>query len=216
MDGIRCSSNESGKTAETGIIATDGRKKTVVIADDEFIFLMNLEELLALQGFDVVGKASDGFECIELCKNNRPDVVLIDIKMPNLDGISAARYIYNEDLADTIVIVSAYEESEFVNKAAHIGVAGYLVKPVNEKNLVPCITVAMARSKELRLMKNEIKHTRQELIDRKLIERAKGLIMEENHFTEQQAFDYIRQISKTGNISMVKAAELLLKRIKIS
>ncbi len=191
----------------------DGKIK-VVIADDEQIFLMSLSEMLESQGFVVVGKGSDGFECIELCKTERPDVVLLDIKMPILDGISAAQYIYEENLAETIIIISAYEEKEFVEKAANIGVAGYLVKPINEKSLTPCINVAMAHSKKLRLLQEKIDKAQQSLDSRKIIERAKGRIMVENKLTEQEAFDYIRSISKGKNISMQKVAEMLLEREK--
>ena len=198
----------------TDISMQEYDKIKVVIADDEQIFLMSLSEMLESQGFMVVGKGSDGFECIELCKTEHPDVVLLDIKMPILDGISAAQYIYEEGLAETIIIISAYEEKEFVEKAANIGVAGYLVKPINEKSLTPCINVAIAHSKKLRLLQEKIDKAQQSLDNRKIIERAKGRIMVENKLTEQEAFDYIRSISKGKNISMQKVAEMLLEREK--
>lgn len=191
-------------------------KLKVVIADDQQIFLMNLSVMLQSQGFDVVGQASDGFECIELCKDLRPHVVLLDIKMPMLDGISAAQHIFEHSLAETIIIISAYEDKAFVDKAASIGVSGYLVKPINEKSLTPSINIAIARSKDLRSLKQKVDEVQQSLESRKIIEQAKGRIMAENNLTEQEAFDYIRSISKNKNISMLRVAEILLNKANFS
>lgn len=191
-------------------------KLKVVIADDQQIFLMNLSVMLQAQGFDVVGQASDGFECIELCKDLRPHVVLLDIKMPMLDGISAAQYIFEHGLAETIIIISAYEDKAFVDKAASIGVSGYLVKPINEKSLTPSINIAIARSKDLRSLQQKVDEVQHTLESRKVIEQAKGRIMTENNLTEQEAFDYIRSISKNKNISMLKVAEILLNKVNFS
>lgn len=119
----------------------------VVIADDEPITRMDLKELLSEEGYQVVGEAADGFDAVEACKQSRPDLVLMDIKMPLLDGLSAAKILFEENLADTVMMLTAYSEREFVDEAKHIGVAGYLVKPIDEKSLVPSIELAVARSK---------------------------------------------------------------------
>ena len=107
----------------------------VVIADDEPITRMDLKELLSEEGYQVVGEAADGFDAVEACKQSRPDLVLMDIKMPLLDGLSAAKILFEENLADTVMMLTAYSEREFVDEAKHIGVAGYLVKPIDEKSL---------------------------------------------------------------------------------
>lgn len=123
----------------------------VVIADDEPITRMDLKELLSEEGYQVVGEAADGFDAVEACKQSRPDLVLMDIKMPLLDGLSAAKILFEENLADTVMMLTAYSEREFVDEAKHIGVAGYLVKPIDEKSLVPSIELAVARSKDMKI-----------------------------------------------------------------
>lgn len=128
----------------------------VVIADDEPITRMDLKELLSEEGYQVVGEAADGFDAVEACKQSRPDLVLMDIKMPLLDGLSAAKILFEENLADTVMMLTAYSEREFVDEAKHIGVAGYLVKPIDEKSLVPSIELAVARSKDMRKLRKDM------------------------------------------------------------
>lgn len=185
----------------------------IIAADDEPIIIMNLVEMLEGHGFEVVGSATDGFEAIELCRANHADVVLLDIKMPILDGLTAAQVIFEEKLADTIIMVTAFDEAEFVDKASQIGVAAYLVKPITEKTLIPCINIAQARSKELCRLRDEVSRAQKTIEARKLIERAKGMIMKKNAMTEQDAYDYIRKLSKDKCISMEKVSELLLRSL---
>jgi response regulator NasT len=175
---------------------------------------MNLNEMLSSQGFEVVGTASDGFEAIEECKKHRADVLLLDIKMPVLDGLTAAQCIYEEGLADTVIIVTAYSEDVFLDKANRVGVAGYLVKPISEKDIAPCLNIAIARSQELKKLRVEIDQVNRTLEARKVIERAKGLLMNKKGISEPDAFNFIRDISKNRNISMRKVAEVVLKEFE--
>ena len=144
----------------------------VVIADDEPITRMDLKELLSEEGYQVVGEAADGFDAVEACKQSRPDLVLMDIKMPLLDGLSAAKILFEENLADTVMMLTAYSEREFVDEAKHIGVAGYLVKPIDEKSLVPSIELAVARSKDMRKLRKDMEKVSERLENRSIIEKA--------------------------------------------
>lgn len=182
----------------------------VVIADDEPITRMDLKELLSEEGYQVVGEAADGFDAVEACKQSRPDLVLMDIKMPLLDGLSAAKILFEENLADTVMMLTAYSEREFVDEAKHIGVAGYLVKPIDEKSLVPSIELAVARSKDMRKLRKDMEKVSERLENRSIIEKAKGLVMTQEGMTEQDAYDYIRKLSQTKNLFMRRVSEIIL------
>jgi response regulator NasT len=184
---------------------------TVVIADDEPIIRFNLKEMLEHLGYTVLACVEDGFDAIEACKTYKPDIVLLDIKMPVLDGLAAAHYISENNLAETIMILTAYHDISLVERANDAGVAGYLVKPISENALMPYIAVAQARSKEIGKLRNEVKKAKQEVEARKIIEKAKGVIMERKKLNEQDAYHYIRKISKERSISMQTVAEMLLR-----
>ncbi|MEG0764460.1 MAG: response regulator [Pseudoflavonifractor sp.] len=181
----------------------------VVIADDEPITRMDLKEILSEAGYSVLAQVSDGFDAVESCKLHHPDLVLLDIKMPFLDGLSAAKIINEEGLADTIIMLTAYSEREFIEQAKGLGIAGYLVKPIDEKSLVPSIELAVARSKEMKQLRKDMEKVSERLENRSIIEKAKGQIMEEQKLSEQEAYDYIRKLSLVKNISMRRVAEII-------
>lgn len=183
---------------------------SVAIADDEPISRMDLKELLTEGGYTVLSEVSDGFDAVEQCKLYHPDLVILDIKMPFLDGISAAKIIYEEDLADTIIMLTAYSEREFIDQAKGCGVSGYLVKPIDEKSLVPSIELALARSQELKRLRKDMEKVSERLKSRSVIEKAKGIIMQEQGMTEQEAYDYIRKLSLDKHLSMRRVAEIIL------
>jgi len=141
---------------------------------------------------------------------SHPDLVILDIKMPFLDGISAAKIIYEEDLADTIIMLTAYSEREFIDQAKGCGVSGYLVKPIDEKSLVPSIELAVARSQELKRLRKDMEKVSERLKSRSVIEKAKGIIMQEQGMTEQEAYYYIRKLSLDKHLSMRRVAEIIL------
>lgn len=184
----------------------------VVIADDEPITKMDLRELLEEAGYEVVGEASDGFDAVEICRQTRPNLVLLDIKMPLLDGLSAAKIIHQEDLAETIMMMTAYSEREFIEQAKECGVGGYLVKPIDEKSLIPNIEVVVNRSQEIGRLRKDIEKANVRLESRVLIEKAKGQIMQKQNMTEQNAYDYIRKLSQAKHLSMKRVAEMILAR----
>ena len=184
----------------------------IVIVDDEPIIRMDLKEILESKGYQVVGEAADGFDAVELCRTHVPDLVLLDIKMPLMDGLSAAQIIHEQGLAGAIVLLTAYSESSYIEGAKESGVSGYLVKPVDEKALVPCIELAMARSSEMKALKTDVEKANERLETRKVVEKAKGYLMETNHVSEEEAYEYIRKMSKLKNVSMKRIAEILLMK----
>ena len=183
----------------------------IVIADDEPITRMDLKEFLEERGYSVLGEATDGFDAIEMCKKIKPDLVLMDIKMPLLDGLSAARILQQEQIGATIVLLTAYSEREFIDSAKEIGVSGYLVKPIDEKSIIPCIELAVAHSREMQKLQKDIAKVEERLESRSIIEKAKGKIMERNGLCEQEAYDFIRKLSLTKNLSMRRVAEIILQ-----
>lgn len=185
-------------------------KLNVVVIDDEPIFRIDLKEMLENYGYQVLGEAGDGFDAIEICKKNKPDLVLMDIKMPLLDGLSAAKIIHEENLADTVVLLTAYSDSEFIDIAKRSGVCGYLVKPIDEKSLMPNIELAVERSREIRSLKTKYHEISVKLEDRKTIEKAKGILMTSKKLNEQEAYQYIRSVSRTKDLSMKRVAEIIL------
>ncbi len=184
----------------------------VVIADDEPITKMDLNELLQEAGYEVVGEASDGFDAVEICRQTHPNLILLDIKMPLLDGLSAAKIIHEENLAETIIMMTAYSEREFIEQAKECGVGGYLVKPIDEKSLIPNIEVVVNRSQEIGKLRKDIEKANVRLESRVLVEKAKGHIMQKQNLTEQNAYDYIRKLSQTKHLSMKRVAEMILAR----
>ena len=187
----------------------------VVIADDEPITKMDLNELLSEAGYEVVGEASDGFDAVEICRKKHPDLVLMDIKMPLLDGLAAAKIIRSENLAETVMMMTAYSEREFVEQAKDCGVGGYLVKPIDEKSLIPNIEVAVNRSREIGKLRKDIEKVNGRLESRAVAEKAKGLLMEQQKMTEQEAYDYIRKLSQTKHLSMKRVAEMILTKSEV-
>lgn len=182
----------------------------VVIADDEPITRMDIKEMLESVGYIVLSEAADGFDAVEACKKYHPELVLMDIKMPLLDGFAAARIINEELLADTIIVLTAYSEKTFVEQAKAVGADGYLVKPIEERALIPSIELAMARSAEMRRLRSDMLKVTDRLENRVLIEKAKGRIMADNKMTEQEAYDYIRKLSLEKALSMRRVAEIIL------
>ena len=185
-------------------------KLRVVIADDEPITRMDIKEILTEKGYEILGEATDGFDAVEICKKTKPDLVLMDIKMPLLDGLSAARIMAEEGVDVAVVLLTAYSEREFIDSAKEIGVSGYLVKPIDEKSLIPSIELAVARYKEMQKLQRDMAKVSERLENRSIIEKAKGRLMEREGIAEQEAYDYIRKLSQTKGLSMRRVAEILL------
>jgi AmiR/NasT family two-component response regulator len=181
----------------------------ILIAEDETIIRLDLKELLERAGFEVCAEARDGAEAVELARSEEPDVAVLDVKMPRLDGIEAARRILDERPIP-IVMLTAYGQEELVSRAVEAGVFGYLVKPFREQDLVPAIRAARARHEELAAVREEADSLSEALAARKLIERAKGLLMEREKLTEGEAFARLRKASQVSGRPLKVVAEALI------
>ena len=181
----------------------------IVIADDESLIRMDLREMLTNLGYLVVGDVGDGRSAVNLAKELRPDIVIMDIKMPDMDGIEAARILTEERIAP-VLLLSAYSQQELVTKAREAGVAGYLVKPFRESDLTPAIEVALSRFTEFRTLEREVGDLRETLETRKIVERAKGILMESQSINEAEAFRRIQKMSMNSRKPMRTVAEAII------
>ena len=181
----------------------------ILVAEDETIIRMDLRSLLEHAGFEVCAEARDGEEAVELARREQPDLAVLDVKMPRLDGIEAAKRILDERPIP-IVMVTAYGERELVARAVEAGVFGYLVKPFRETDLLPAIETAKARHEELVALREEAESLADALAARKAIERAKGLLMEKENLSEAEAFDRLRRASQVSGRPLKVIAEAVV------
>jgi response regulator NasT len=181
----------------------------VVIADDESLIRLDLKEMLTGLGYLVVGEAGDGLSAVNLGRELKPDLVIMDIKMPDLDGIAAAKILTEERLAP-VLLLTAFSQVELIDGAKDAGVVGYIVKPFRESELVPAIEIALARFKEYRVIEKEAQSLRDTLETRKLVERAKGVLMDTQELKEAEAFRKIQKLSMNTRKSMREIAEAIL------
>jgi two-component system, response regulator PdtaR len=181
----------------------------VVIAEDEAIIRMDLRETLEEEGYEVVGETGRGDTAVDLVRELLPDLAILDIKMPGMDGLSAARIINQEKLCGVLVL-TAFSQREVVEDARDAGALAYLVKPFQKSDLVPAIEVAIGRFRELRALTGEIDALGEQLAARKAIERAKGLLMDELSMSEQDAFTFIQRTAMSERSKMKAIAERIL------
>jgi two-component system, response regulator PdtaR len=181
----------------------------ILVAEDETIIRLDLKEILERAGYEVCAEARDGEEAVALAASEAPDLAILDVKMPRLDGIEAARRMLAERPIP-IVMLTAYGQDELVSRAVEAGVFGYLVKPFREADLLPAIHAARARYEELRTLREEAESLAEALAARKIVERAKGLLMEREGLSEQDAFERLRRASQVSGRSMRVVAEALI------
>ncbi len=180
--------------------------RSVVIAEDETLIRMDLAEMLGEEGYDVVGQAGDGARAVELAEELRPDLVIVDVKMPVLDGIAAAERIAGQRIAP-VVILTAFSQRELVERARDAGAMAYLVKPFTKSDLVPAIEMAVSRFAELSTLEREVVDLNERLETRKAVERAKGVLQEELGISEPDAFRWIQKTAMDLRLSMKQVAE---------
>ncbi len=182
----------------------------VVIAEDEALIRLDLKEMLEEDGYVVVGEASDGEAAVKLTESLRPDLVIMDIKMPGLDGISAAERITAEHMA-AVVILTAFSQRDLVLRARDAGAMAFLVKPFTKADLVPAIEIAVSRFQEFAALESEVSNLKERLEVRKLLDRAKGLLQAEQGMTEAEAFRWIQKTSMDRRMTMRAVAEEVLQ-----
>jgi len=185
----------------------------ILIAEDETIIRLDLRDLLERAGFEVCAEAKDGEEAVRLARSEQPDLAVMDVKMPKLDGIDAARQILHERPIP-IVMLTAYGQEELVSRAIEAGVFGYLVKPFREQDLLPAIQTARARHEELQALRDEAESLSEALAARKVIERAKGLLMTKENLSEQDAFARLRRASQASGRPLRVIAEAVVATLE--
>ncbi|NUP81228.1 MAG: response regulator [Nonomuraea sp.] len=184
-------------------------QRRVVIAEDEALIRLDLKEMLQEDGYVVVGEAGDGEQAIQLAADLRPDLVILDVKMPVLDGISAAERIVSERIAPCLIL-TAFSQRDLVERARDAGAMAYLVKPFTKADLVPAIEMAVSRHEEMVALSAEVSSLSERLETRKLVERAKGQLMTQHGWTEPQAFRWIQKASMDRRLSMREVAQIVI------
>jgi response regulator NasT len=188
----------------------DAAPRRVLIAEDEALIRLDLAEMLREEGYDVVGEAGDGQEAVDLAESLRPDLVIMDVKMPRRDGIDAAAEIAAKRIAP-VVLLTAFSQRDLVEKARDAGAMAYLVKPFSISDLMPAIEVAMSRFREIAALEREVSDLGERLETRKLVERAKGLLQAKHAMTEPEAFTWMQRAAMDRRTSMKRVAEVVLE-----
>ena len=209
-DRTRQGRTEARTQARTGLRDRD-RPLRVLIAEDEALIRMDLAEMLAEEGFEVVAQVSDGASAVRLARELRPDLAILDIKMPVMDGIDAARQITGERLS-AVLILTAFSQRDLVERARQAGAMAYLVKPFQKHDLLPAIEIAASRFADLQGLQDEVGDLTDRLDARKVVERAKGLLQERQGLTEPAAFRLLQKTAMERRLPMRAVAEEVVRR----
>lgn len=183
----------------------------VLIVDDESLIRMDLRDIIESCGHEVVAEGTNGVEALALCKKHKPDIILMDVKMPELDGIEAARQIGFHHEAP-VVLLTSYSQQDLIDKARDSGVYGYLIKPVREEQLVPTLEMALGRYKSDAQLREKMAELEKSLEDRKIIQKGTGILMELYSISEVEAYNRIRTLSMNKQISIIETCNLIIKQ----
>ncbi|WP_290713866.1 MULTISPECIES: ANTAR domain-containing response regulator [Gordonia] len=195
-------------------VAADAQPPSrVLVAEDDSLIRMDLVEMLREEGYDVVGEAPNGQIAVDLTESLKPDLVIMDIKMPVRDGIDAATEIAQKRLAP-VVMLTAFSQRDFIEKARDAGAMAYLVKPFSKADLAPAIEVAVSRYRELAALEAEVESVQETLATRKLVDRAKGLLMSQHAMTEPEAFAWIQRAAMDRRTTMKQVAEVVIENVE--
>lgn len=192
-------------------MADVAKQRTVIVAEDESLIRMDIVETLRENGFNVIAEASDGEQAVALVTEHKPDLLVMDIKMPNMDGITAA-----EKLASTktpIVLLTAFSQKELVDRASEAGAMAYVVKPFTPNDLLPAIEIALSRHAQITALEAEISDLNERFETRKLVDRAKGLLNEKMNLTEPEAFRWIQKASMDRRLTMQEVAMTVIEQL---
>lgn len=188
-------------------------KKRILIVEDESIIRLDLSSIFTENGYEVVGEAGDGEKAIELAFSLVPDLIIMDIKMPKLDGLKASKII-SKKIDVPIILLTAYSQKEFVEQSKYANVVAYLVKPISEVDLIPAVEVALHQAEKIKKIRDSVTSAQNELEKRKLVEKAKGLLMEKEGLTENEAYQKIRKTSMDNHQSMTMTAKVIISEHK--
>ncbi len=186
--------------------------KRVLVAEDEALIRLDIVETLEAAGYEIVGEASDGVEAVELALEVEPDLCVMDVKMPKQDGITAAEEIL-KDISCAIVMLTAFSQSELVDRAADVGAMAYLVKPFTPNELIPAVEVALTRQAQLESLENEVHDLTERFETRKRVDRAKSLLITKMEMTEPEAFRWIQKTSMDRRLSMREVADAVIDQV---
>ena len=186
------------------------KKMSILVADDEALIRMDLREMLEDAGHDVVAEAANGEQAVDLARKFLPEFIIMDVKMPIMDGLTAAKIINDEGIAP-VLLLTAYSQQDIVDKAKEAGVVAYLVKPVREEQLFPAMEIAASRFAELQELNAELEKLQETLETRKVVEKAKGILMAAHGMNEQEAYRKMQQFSMAKRISLKELAESIIK-----
>ncbi|WP_123040143.1 ANTAR domain-containing response regulator [Cohnella candidum] len=184
---------------------------SIVVVDDDPIIRLDIREMLEEEGYHVAGEAKNGEEAVELVANLKPDLVIMDVKMPKMNGIKATQIIRRLQERDTsILLLTAYSQKELVQEAREAGVSAYLVKPVSEEDLIPAVEIALSQREKMASLKKDLEALKRSIDDRKLVEKAKGTLMKELALSEDEAYCKLREVSMAERIQMPQLAQRIL------
>lgn len=186
-------------------------RPTVIVAEDEAIIRLDIVETLKESGFDVVGQAGDGAEAVRLALELKPQLVLMDIKMPGTDGLQAAEILKEHKVP--VVLLTAFSSPELVERASEAGVYSYVVKPFNPSNLIPALRIALSLHQRMSSAESEVDEMNEKLETRKLVDRAKGLLTEKMKLNEPEAFRWIQKASMDRRLSMKQVAQTVIEQL---
>ena len=182
----------------------------ILLADDEALLRLDLREMLTEAGHTIVGEAANGLEAVELAQRLKPELVIMDVKMPLMDGLTAAQQLAQDNVAP-VLLLTAYSQQDIVDKAKEAGVIAYLVKPIREEQLFPAMEIAVNNFQELQQLQGELADLQEALATRKLLAKAKGILMEAHGYTEQEAYRKMQQYSMLKRVSLKKLAEMIIQ-----
>ncbi|MFC0187417.1 ANTAR domain-containing response regulator [Fictibacillus aquaticus] len=186
-------------------------KPNIMVVDDESILRMDLKEMLLENGYNVVAEANNGEKAVELAAKHKPDLIIMDVKMPKMNGIKAAKIVGNT-FKIPVLLLTAYSQTEIINEAKEAGVLGFIVKPVTEKQLIPAVEVALSQVTRINQIKGEVTALEQKLEERKIVEKAKGIVMEHMSLNEDQAYKQMRSFCMKNRIVLKDLARTLIDK----
>lgn len=184
--------------------------RKIIIAEDETLTRLDIKEILLENSYDVIGEASDGLDALKLCREKKPDIVLLDIKMPLMSGLQVAKVLKEEGFRGCIIMLTAYNIREYIEEASGNNVMGYLIKPIDEELFLSRLNMIYNSYERMDGYRKEYEEIKNKLEDRKYIERAKGKIMEKYDYTEEEAYKKIRDLSMKKRISMLELSKIIL------
>lgn len=187
--------------------------KRIVLVEDESIVRMDVKMILQDEGYDVVGEAGDGERAIELVDKLQPDLIIMDIKMPKLNGLKASKII-SQKYNIPILLLTAYSQKDFIDMAKEANIVGYVVKPVSSDRLIPSVEIALHQAEVSELYRHKVKEANEQLEERKLVEKAKGLLMERFQYSEEMAFKKMRKTSMNKQVPLKRVAKHVIKKYK--